>query len=828
MAEKPPRQPLGILTDAGRQKAEQDILAIKLTSRKAKNIGGESGSGMSDENIAKANQDIGEIRAKKHEEVEGNKTSPYVAGTNAGSVTPEVAGAEAERQRVAAEEEERQRAAATKAKQDEAGQQEIFTVREIANARANAILENSHVEEKAPQSAVTAPEESPLSSESEPKKPVEDQEIPSAQDVANARADVLLENGPVAEADAKAKEGEEKKDLFGDSFSKQMEENRKIMSGKKEDLVNPMDIDRGKVEEAEAKARVEATVRKENEEAAVYFANRSKELDKKSEGFGAWVGKSFHLLGERYNKLGWKTKLAVGFGLGAGAASFAGVSALVAGTFAVGLGAQRLAGMASMYIKFEKHLQDTSEGTSKGFLGRREWYQKLFKGTSERQRKVTALVMAATYTGGMSYAIREAVHVASESSYGEAVHEWLKQHYPFGPAETIAPAAGVSAYHVEAPSHPVVGAAAGEVAAGATAPEMPDIPASDGHGYEYMMKRMWEQLQGKGLDADQYPEGSDIRQLLEADAGSIDKVVHQLAADPDHGFFNADGTSVQIDPGAHMTIDADGDINLGDAVHASPDSATTPEYHPEEHGAQTEELTQQQLEGNPAEPESDATPKELREKLRVMIDKFLNPTETPSDMRVHTSDQIPTDEVVSVSNDVTLDRPGEFYNVQDQPPIVEPATHVPSPEASHAPAPEVSHTSVVPEHLTVNAHHLPIDTAHANAFITSRGETVIFGGSVDEMAKRASELVEKDHSAVVYFSKEPDGILSFLKKTIISKTVWLEGHGIFNQNNIDTPKLNDWPIPTADDLVKVYNPEADISASTRHLFSPPSGGLRDE
>ena len=93
------------------------------------------------------------------------------------------------------------------------------------------------------------------------------------------------------------------------------------------------------------------------------------------------------------------------------------------------------------------------------------------------------------------------------------------------------------------------------------------------------MKRLWEQLQEKGLDPDQYAEGSDIRRPLEADASSIDRVVHQIAADPSHGFFNADGTNVLISSDSHMTINADGNIQLDDIVKASEDAPTTSAYY---------------------------------------------------------------------------------------------------------------------------------------------------------------------------------------------------------------------------------------------------------
>ena len=120
------------------------------------------------------------------------------------------------------------------------------------------------------------------------------------------------------------------------------------------------------------------------------------------------------------------------------------------------------------------------------------------------------------------------------------------------------------------------------------APAMPEvsIAASPGHGYEYMMKRLWEGLP-EDLDANKFPEGSDIRRLLEADASSIDRVVHQIAADPSHGFYNADGTNVRIELGSRMTINADGNIQLGDAVKAPEGAPTTPAYPPEGVGCST-------------------------------------------------------------------------------------------------------------------------------------------------------------------------------------------------------------------------------------------------
>ncbi len=102
---------------------------------------------------------------------------------------------------------------------------------------------------------------------------------------------------------------------------------------------------------------------------------------------------------------------------------------------------------------------------------------------------------------------------------------------------------------------------------------MPTVEATRGRGYEYMLKQFWERLQTRYFDPSVYAQDSDIRVLLDADAHSIDKVVHRIAADPKHGFSRADGTSVLIDPGARMTIGAHGEIilsNPGQGIRHTP------------------------------------------------------------------------------------------------------------------------------------------------------------------------------------------------------------------------------------------------------------------
>ena len=318
------------------------------------------------------------------------------------------------------------------------------------------------------------------------------------------------------------------------------------------------------------------------------LARRSSELDAQAEKIGK-VEEIFRSLGERYNKYGWKTKVAVGVSLGVGATAFSTVSLPAAIACMSGIAAQRAAGMASMYLKFEK-------GASYGEKREEKFWQ---WGAKEK-----AMMKAMMYTVVMGVAIKEGIELASESSWGDAVHEWLRHHYPFS--------------HTEAPVQnqvrgtiirPEVHEPA--VSASVPAPEMPSVIATPGHGYEYMTKRLWEQLQERHLDPGRYPQGSDIRRLLEANAGSIDKVAHQIAADPQHGFFHPDGTSVLIDPNAHMTIDAAGQIHISDSINAvrAPEGVpVTPAYHPAEAPLAAEPTPVAYVTITPHSPETPTTP----------------------------------------------------------------------------------------------------------------------------------------------------------------------------------------------------------------------------
>jgi len=309
------------------------------------------------------------------------------------------------------------------------------------------------------------------------------------------------------------------------------------------------------------------------------LTNRSEELDIETKKLGPKVVEFIGSGIEMYNKLHWAKKLFVTGSLVAGVSLTSTVAPIISGVLATALYGQRVVGAVGLAINKRKKLNAKIEKDPEHWLANK----------SELAKNTYAVALAAVYM----VATIGAVHEGVEALNALGVNEWLSG--IFGHHE---PTADVSVTPDAPHTAPVADAGVNEVITepahvpeSVTIPavevpvEMPTVEASHGHGYEYLAKRLWEQLQDKHLDPSKYAEDSDIHKLLTADAQSIDKVVHQIASDTKHGFFNPDGTSVRIDMDSHMTIGADGQIHFTDATHpdivqASPDMHTTPEYPP--------------------------------------------------------------------------------------------------------------------------------------------------------------------------------------------------------------------------------------------------------
>jgi len=311
------------------------------------------------------------------------------------------------------------------------------------------------------------------------------------------------------------------------------------------------------------------------------LTNRSEELDIETKKLGPKVVEFIGSGIEMYNKLHWAKKLFVTGSLVAGVSLTSTVAPIISGVLATALYGQRVVGAVGLAINKRKKLNAKIEKDPEHWLANK----------SELAKNTYAVALAAVYM----VATIGAVHEGVEALNALGVNEWLSG--IFGHHE---PTADVSVTPDAPHTAPVADAGVNEVITepahvpeSVTIPavevpvEMPTVEASHGHGYEYLAKRLWEQLQDKHLDPSKYAEDSDIHKLLTADAQSIDKVVHQIAGDTKHGFFNPDGTSVQINPGDHLSIDpSSGAIHIStnhtSFVHAPEGAHVTPAiHHPE-------------------------------------------------------------------------------------------------------------------------------------------------------------------------------------------------------------------------------------------------------
>jgi len=418
-----------------------------------------------------------------------------------------------------------------------------------------------------------------------------------------------------------------------------------------------------------------------------FFTKRSSEQNAEAKKLGGVEG-WFRKLGEDYNKRSLMTKMAVGISLGISAGVLSTVSMPMAVMCLSGIAIQRTAGFASSFMRYEKSSQ-----SKWGALGKTIGYQ--------------AAVMAGM--AGLFWGVREGI----EHHWGDATSEWLKQHWPFG--NHTAP---------EAPTTDVGGGVHEVVNVEVPTPEMPTITleAEAEHGYEYMVKRLWEQMheQNVALPSPADPD-SDFGRLFEATPETIDKVVHDIASNPDHGFFNADGTSVQINLGDHISIGESGQIELNGAVHSTADAHFTSVYAPEVHAEAPEALPT-----HSSQEELDALQRKAEE---AKLDS------ASSDL----SDIKP--KVVTLP---TIEEPANYHTV--------PTATVSTEAYPLTPAEQIPVT-YVENHFGI---HVQMNEPHI--YSSSDGKDLfVYGGSIDDQARAIDSYLKENPEKAVYGASN-DGV----------------------------------------------------------------------
>lgn len=492
-----------------------------------------------------------------------------------------------------------------------------------------------------------------------------------------------------------------------------------------------------------------------------YLTNRSAELDTQVKELGAFE-KYFRTKGEQYNKLPLKYKIAVGVLLGVGAVATSGVSVLAPAICMTGIATQRSLGMAGVFIKMEKYLQSKTEN----IISKRE-------ATGAALVSAAGLSILGGYAikqgidwasnTDVGHSLQDFVRNNWPFSHSEVSVQIQKESVPSpkvpasasevpkpmavaasapeqvasapeaapaatAPAHATAPESAGSAAQAETPAEtadkPAAAAAAGgdaapqaEVKPGApVTPEAVTVDVSEikpvkapGHGYEYMMKRLWEQLQEKHIKLPANSgDTSDLARLLAADEKSINSIVHKLAEEK--GWYKPDGTSVRIDLDSAMTINPEGEISVGDHVSAPDEAPVTPAYHAEAETSHTSEVT---------EGKYISIDDEVRQRAR----EFVAPLESTT----------------------PLSEPPRVEGVSSQTiPEVQATPTYEAPVSNEAPPTNPESTVIS------NVHNIRIQTAEAHIYENDTKSLFVYGGSPEEKAKMIKEYLRTHQDAVIY------------------------------------------------------------------------------
>lgn len=276
-------------------------------------------------------------------------------------------------------------------------------------------------------------------------------------------------------------------------------------------------------------------------------------------------------------------------------------------------------------------------------------------------------------------------------------------------------------------SAPAATAAAGEVATPVAA-EVPKVyaHAEAGHTYEYMAKRLWEQLHDSSRSV-KLPEGidpnSDLAKLFNADKSTIDAVVHDIAKD--NLAFTAEGGSVRIDEGMHMTIEKDGMIHLFDQhgkdfVKMPPEPHVIPGLH---NDVPVAEAAPAPVEAKVETVPSPAPEAPVVEAPAAMPQPEVAPAEAPLP-------EIPTTEIKGHEPVQRVD----ITQGQEE-------------AATQAPAPVIEKSVVINSfgiRVPVGEPHIYADAGAKHLFV--------YGGSPAERAKAIVEYLAGNRSQIVYGS----------------------------------------------------------------------------
>lgn len=271
--------------------------------------------------------------------------------------------------------------------------------------------------------------------------------MPSAKDIANARAKAILDSEreggtspaetgiPISPAEGADKGSTESGEL-GEPETVAGSENtpgewreklKNLIAGAKEQLIG------GESREQPRAERLRA-----------HLNERSQNLQERAKGLGPKAVETVGSVIERYNKLNWKTKLAVTGTLMLGVSSTAVAIPLVSGALTVALYGQRLVGAVGLGMNKRKKLDAKIAANPEHWMA----------GKSELAKNTYAGALAAVYMAGTAFAVYEGVELLR--SLG--ISDWFsgspdapdtEPPHTEAPAETTIPSTDTSVPHTE-------------------------------------------------------------------------------------------------------------------------------------------------------------------------------------------------------------------------------------------------------------------------------------------------------------------------------------------------------------------------------------------
>ena len=521
--------------------------------------------------------------------------------------------------------------------------------------------------------------------------------------------------------------------------------------------------------------------------AGEHLVRRNTELDAQAEKLGG-VERIFRTWGEKYNKLPFKYKVAVGASLGVGAALSAGT--LVMALPLLGIAAQRVTGLATMYLKFEKNSHQEKWGKEK------------------------AMLKAGVYTVLLGLAMKEAIEYASQTEIAHAaqakVEGWLGNMLGHKPVPSELPkvvtmpeqaSAVAQTPRVEAPVTPEQPAAAighqasADVQAAAMSPRPEGMPASATAPESTPLISVAAEASQPATAPEAVPVAQEAKPL----AAAAPEVKEPAAAAPEVEKLEADEgivvTEIQI-PVPEPTEPFVAPIETVDTLHAPAEvSAAAPVIEPEAPVAavadelpketvtswppipkeglidltEAQDAHQQELdaaatieeprssvetpvlEAQPLPVETIVTPDTTVERVdRTNAPEFVSQphVETPS-VSVPEEQPLPVEAIVSPDTTVTpVDRADAPEFVSQ--PHVETPPEAPLEAPVSTPAPAEQTVNIMP-----NKFGLTIPSNETHLYAGANGKDVfVFGGTAQEKARVMLEFFKENPTRIIYSADE--------------------------------------------------------------------------